>query len=184
MFTINTIYLNFQFLKKLWWKPEYAQFDPHYLLSMLPLFQKAITAMKKNQENEMWLKDYSEYYKQIYSMEILVGERNITKTDFDNYNQQQIAHISTRNMTKIVNLKSAVDYLFPDIFKPDFSANDFNENLAIKIHRIIGKDLFEQRGKYRINEAKPSQENYCYLTAKQIHVEMKKLFDFTRIKFI
>ena len=41
----------------------------------------------------------------MYSIEIPIGEKNITKTDFDYYNQQQLAHISSKSMTNIVNLK-------------------------------------------------------------------------------
>ena len=53
----------------------------------------------------MWLKEYSDYFKQMYSIEIPIGEKNITKTDFDYYNQQQLANISSKSMTNIVNLK-------------------------------------------------------------------------------
>ena len=184
MFTINSIYLNYPFSKHLWWKQEYAQFVVDHLLNMLLLLKKSIMDMKKNQENEIWLKEYSDYYKQMYSIEILVGEKNITQTDFDYYNQQKFDRISSRSMIKIENMNSAVDYLFPGIFRCELSPNDFNENLAIEMNRIIGKDLFEQRGTYRINEAMASQENYRYLASNQIQVEMKKLFDFTREKFI
>ena len=168
MFTINNIYLNFPFPKKNWWKPEYAQFDSDYLLRMLPLLQNSILSYKKNDENEIYLKEYSDYYKKMYLTEILNGENNVTTADLDYYNQQQIALLSPRNLTKILNLKFAVDFLFPDIFIPIFSPDRFTENLAIDLNRIIGKDLFEQNGKYRINEAMASQENYRYLESNKI----------------
>jgi Fic family protein len=184
MFTINNIYLDFPFPKKNWWKPEYAQFDSENLLRMLPLLQNSVLSHKKNEKNEIYLKEYSDYYKKMYLTEILNGENNVTKADLDYYNQQKISLLSPRNLKKILNLKSAVNFLFPDIFVPVFSADRFTENLAIDLNRIIGKDLFEQNEKYRINEAMASQINYRYLESNKIQDEMKKLFDFTREKFI
>jgi Fic family protein len=56
--------------------------------------------------------------------------------------------------------------------------------LAIELNRIIGKDLFEQNGKYRLNQAMVSQIYYRYSESNKIQDEMNKLFDFTREKFI
>ena len=184
MFTINNIYLNFPFSNQLWWKPDYAQSDANKLLEMLPVLKNSIITLKSNEENDLILKEYSDYYKNEYSMEVLVAENNITIKDYYNFFHQKNAQISTKNLTKILNLQSAVNKLFPDLFIPGLAPKNFNENLAIDINRIIGKDLFEFSGKYRISEAKPSQENYKYLEANRIQDEMNKLFNFTREKFI
>jgi hypothetical protein len=83
---------------------------------MLPLLQNSILSYKKNEENEIYLKEYSDYYKKMYLTEILIGENNVKTAELDYYNQQQIALLSPRNLTKILNCKFGVDFLFSSIY--------------------------------------------------------------------
>jgi len=182
MFSLNNIYLSFPFSNSLSWRPSYFPFDADLYLAMLPFFKQSIEVFKSDRENETLLKHYSDEFKLEYSKEILINENNLTKSDLINF--QQSNEISTKSLTKIMNLRKAIDFLFPDVFIPNLNPENFNENLACTINKIIGKDLFSDAGKYRINGAMASQESYHYLEPNQIQDEMKKLFDTTRQKFV
>jgi Fic family protein len=121
--------------------------------------------------------EYSDYFKKKYIFEILVGENNI-KESFSDYENYCKNNQSSRIKDKILNLKKAVDFIFPDIL--NHSAEVFDENLAIKLNTFIKNNLFNSPGKYRNKHAKPSLMNYFYLEPAKIESELKKLFNLTR----
>lgn len=183
MFSVNSFNLNYQFSNHFWWRYDYYPFNASSLLTMLSLFKRSIETFKLDKENEILFKEYSVYYKRKYLKDILIGENNLSITEISDY-QLQSNEVSTKTNTKIMNLETAIEDLFPDIFFPNLDPNEFNENLAIKMHKMIGKDLFDYAGRYRISDAAASKENFRYLEHGRIQEEMKKLFDFTREKLI
>jgi len=56
---------------------------------------------------------------------------------------------STKKEKKIINMSDATSYLFPNVYLTTLDPNRFTAELACKLNEIIGKDLFENLGKYR-----------------------------------
>ena len=62
MISSNKKYLKCPFSKKLWWKPEYTNFDPLEILKMMSNFKTNILNFFSNPENVIWSRDYFEKF--------------------------------------------------------------------------------------------------------------------------
>ena len=101
-----------------------------------------IIDLASNEDDLELLKYMSDQYKYEYVMTVLTGENNISA-----------GNLSSKDQLKISNLTNAVSQIFPHIFFPEFSAEKFGENLAIRLNQLVGKDLFAFPGKYRASDA-------------------------------
>jgi len=62
---------------------------------------------------------------------------------------------STKKEKKIIKMSDATSYLFPNVYLTTLDPNRFTAELACKLNEIIGKDLFENLGKYRESQVAP-----------------------------
>ena len=183
VFILNNIFLSFPFSSRLWWRQEYFEFDADKCLDMLSRLKKSIILFKSLEESQLLLQEYSDYYKDNYLSEVLIGEENVSKQNICMYFNKENNIINRNDALKIANLKSAVDFLFSDIFFPNLPIKKFNVNLAIKLNKLIGEKLFKNPGEYRKYDAMASQENFYYLEPQFIQKEMEKLFQAINSKF-
>jgi len=164
--------LKINFARQVWWRQDYFPFDLELYLKSLEKFRINLIIFKNDQKNLKLIQYFSKIFKQNYIYETITIENNI---DFKKINEiEQI---------KIENFRLAFDYLFPNLFFTNFSIDLFDSNLAINLHKIIGKNLFKNPGEFRIRDAKPANEEYMYLNFEKIPDELKKLFEKIRTEF-
>jgi len=184
MFLVNNFNINFNFSQHLPWRQPYFPIEIDILLGRIPLFNQSIEENMLDLDNNV----YSAAYLKQFIFEILHGENNI-KASLDEFENFLLDNDSSLlcdfDKIKITNLKTAVEFLFPNILLTKFSSENFNETLTKRLAEIIGKNLFKNPGKFRINDAKPSQEfNFYYLEPSRIKYELKKLFYLTNQKLL
>jgi Fic family protein len=184
MFSVNTFYLNCPFSECLPWSPEYFKFNSEKTIEKIKILKETIQRFFEEEKDV--LNDYAYVYKSRYVFEILKGENNISLDhsslkEFIINGTLPFDEMKHRDRVKIQNLSKAIDFVFPQIFKPNLPLSRFNEEFAKQIHEIIGKDLFEKPGEYRVSEAMAAVVNYRYVEASTIDSEIKKLFRQTRM---
>jgi len=168
--------------ESLWWRPAYWPYKNNEIFLMIESFSKFIFEQKNNIAFRKEIIDIWDYYQCLYTDDCLKGENNISQ----DINLDEIREIisqglcGNRNQIKIRNVFAAVTEIFPDPFKPSWEDKKFTVELAKKLHKIVGQDLWENTGQYRNYPASPSKENYEFVKPEKINDKMNSLFAETR----
>ncbi|CAG8800373.1 11145_t:CDS:1, partial [Cetraspora pellucida] len=88
-----------------------------------------------------------------------------------------------RMVRKIRNLNNAIKKMFPSIFFPDLTIDEFTPELAINIHKEIGKEIIENAGQYRKKFVMAAEDKFIYMAPDLIEENIINLFKLTREKF-
>lgn len=157
-----------------------------YLLKNYAKLKSNIEVAYANSDNKNYFDGYSNYHTYHYLHETLTGEGNIdgstTITQLEEYIKKPD---DTRVCKKIINLKNALDKLFPNYFgfvdSPSrIDVEKFTPEFICELHEQVARDLLKDGGIYRTTWAAPSQEDWVYLVPEKISENLIKLCDSVR----
>ncbi|CAG8593225.1 16169_t:CDS:1 [Cetraspora pellucida] len=182
------IYSNFDILDKPWWKLPFDEHNNDFLIKQSLYFKQFIKDAINQNDKILW-DGYVILHREKYLLECVSIEGNIDYKKleiilskswlFDFLISEKDRHI----VRKIRNLNSVIKKIFPSIFFPELSINEFTPKLAINIHKEIGKGIIENVGEYRKKLTMVAEDNFIYMSPGLIEESMNKLFKSTREKF-
>jgi fido (protein-threonine AMPylation protein) len=181
------LHIDDDWITYVWWRKQYDQDEAsHKITNIIEWTNKLKDFKSKNNHSNLnYLNDYAEDLLKLYTRELLCGEsiiedENSEITGHIKYIDEIISNpcISRKN-TKVNNVYRVVKTYFHDPFFPQLSLEDFDSNLANRVHKEIMINLLENNGCFRVKPAKPAGENFEYLNHMDIQKELDHLFKIT-----
>lgn len=166
---MSTTYVEIPF-----WKPDYAG-GISGLLNDIPTYFEHVKKFVKDPRNDEFVKGFFTYHRLLYLTECNNGENTGTKT-LESTETALSGNYCSRNNKKTQNLSNALNYLFGDSLLVESLNHEFNVELAKKLNKLIGDELFDNAGHYRKKYAKPAGCDFLYLDPHLIEEHMNKLF--------
>ncbi|CAG8559077.1 7433_t:CDS:1 [Scutellospora calospora] len=179
---------DFFILNKLWWKLPFDERDNEFLIKQTLYFKKLIKDVINKNDKDLW-DGYATLHREKYLLECVSVESNIDYKKLetilkDSWLFDIFISEKDRYMTrKIRNLDNVIKKTFPSVFFPDLSIDEFTPELAINLHKQIGKGIIENMGKYRKKLNMAAEDNFIYMSPGLIETNMNELFKLTREKF-
>ncbi|KAI8842728.1 fido domain-containing protein [Chytriomyces cf. hyalinus JEL632] len=173
------IHLEYNVPNSNWWTPTHT--TPHtvdHLLTSILESSHKIEQEGRQDKNES--ADMDRYLRSLYLLESLVGEGILeNEATLDTVEALLLLPPSagSKLAKKVQNFDMASTFLFPSFMgSPHHKSLEFTLELALTLHRIVGKDLIPNAGCFRQNWAGPSQETYVYLEPHLIESHLTALF--------
>lgn len=176
----------FDILENPWWCSLYSS-PVSKLLERIERYQgEAIN--KISLDDPFWI-GYVKVHHTKYLLELITGECRVdTKVTYayvekllnTNSLTELFIYLFKRKkyrlFRKLKNLDHSTQILFPNVslFK-QLSLQKLDVNFVRDIHKILGKGIISDAGKFRTKDARPSQENYSYLSPGLIEHHLEKL---------
>jgi fido (protein-threonine AMPylation protein) len=170
-----------------WWRKQYDQDEAGHKITNIIEWANKLKHFnsENNHSNLKYLNDYAQDLLKLYTRELLCGENII-----EDENSTPIGHIKyideiisnpciSRKNIKVNNVYRVVETYFHDPFSSQLSLEDFDSNLAKRVHKEIMMNLLENNGCFRVKPAKPAGENFEYLNHMFIQKELDHLFKIT-----
>ncbi|RIA85005.1 fido domain-containing protein [Glomus cerebriforme] len=202
----NMIHSNFEILNKPWWKNSYDERDVVYFISSIKKLQHAILlTVSDNENDELFWKGYINLHREHYLLECISVESDVDLTiEFVRKSLKEPGFLSvfmdwlcrkffaksciipdrtSRLAKKIKNLHNAMNSIFPNMFFPKLSIDNFTPELAQQLHRLIGDELIKDAGQYRKKSVMAAQTDFIYMSPELIEDRMNELFCQAREKF-
>ncbi|KAJ3410107.1 beta ketoadipyl CoA thiolase, th1 [Chytriomyces hyalinus] len=177
------IHLGYDVPNSNWWTPNHT--TPHSVDHLLASILESSHKIEQeriqgdNNKDEL-LAEMDGYLRSLYLLESLVGEGILeNEATLDTVEALLLLPSADSKLAKKVqNLHAAAMFLFPLSFMSPHNnkSHEFTLELALTLHRIVGKDLIPNAGCFRQNWASPSQETYVYLEPHFIESHLNTLF--------
>ncbi|KAK9721961.1 Fic/DOC family [Popillia japonica] len=147
------------------WRAPYAD----NISTLLPRIKKYNAAVRNFVQNP----EYAEFVQGDID-----AYRELFITEFNRANSKEAADkdLSEKQQLRRRNVTQAIDELFGNVLVTDSLRMRFDVDLAKKLDEIIGKDLIEDAGIYRVLDAKPEGYGFLYLDPQEIEPCLINLF--------
>lgn len=169
------------FTENPWWRPDfYHRTNEELLLDILKTKDK-IFKFINNKEYINYLEDYTQHHKLKYLQECVVAESNIKLSlqQLENILKEQS---NDKLYKKITNIQKCINKIFGNelYINQEIKYKIFNIDSCKKIHKIIGKEIIDNCGEFRIKMSAPKGSEMSYLAPHLIQKHLSKLFDKTQ----
>ncbi len=172
--------LKFDIMTKPWWYKWETIYDIDKELNNIKYTTNIIKNFINESNNHDYFKGHVEYHYIKYLKECVISEHNINLSisELENIiNHKELDNISTKNYKKIKNIYNIIVKLFPVELNDHDIKVYLNIKYCKKFHAILGNDVIDNAGKFRIKQSGPIGYDLVYLHPALIDKKLTLLFN-------